>query len=164
MEITGSSLSFKRLSAGDFHLYSLLVTDPDVMKYITGKALSPAEAESRFRHALRLTESNPGAGYFVVSSTQSGEFAGVAKLVLTKENQFEIGYMLMPEHWNKGYASGIVESLVNYARENNLCREIIGIVDPANPASIRVLTKHGFTLYETGLLDGLEAAYYKLLL
>jgi RimJ/RimL family protein N-acetyltransferase len=55
----------------------------------------------------------------------------------------------------------MVEEIINLARKIQIS-ELIGIVDPDNPASIRVLDKFGFKLYETGQIDGLAAAYYKL--
>lgn len=152
------------MSVGDFHLYSRLVTNEQVMKYITGKALTQTEAELRFQKALQLTEEDPVAGFLVVMNNLNSEFIGVGKLVLMAENQYEIGYMLLPEYWGKGFASEIVWCMVNFAKRAQTADELIGIVDPENPASIRVLTKFRFELYETGLIDGLPAAYYKLVL
>jgi ribosomal-protein-alanine N-acetyltransferase len=162
MEVTGKIIRLNRLCAGDFHLYSLLATNADVMKYITGKGLTLAEAEDRFLKALALTESNPGAGFFTVRNIPNGDFIGIAKLVQLDDRQHEVGYMLLPEFWSQGFATGLVKCLLDIARDNRYKGELTGIVDPANPASIRVLTKFGFQLFETGLMDGLEAAYYKL--
>jgi len=162
MEVTGKIIRLNRLCAGDFHLYSLLATNADVMKYITGKGLTLAEAEDRFLKALALTENNPGAGFFTVRNIPNGDFIGIAKLVQLDDRQHEVGYMLLPEFWSQGFATGLVKCLLDIARDNRYKGELTGIVDPANPASIRVLTKFGFQLFETGLMDGLEAAYYKL--
>ncbi len=162
MEVTGKIIRLNRLCAGDFHLYSRLATNADVMKYITGKSLTLAEAEDRFLKALALTESNPGAGFFTVRNIPNGDFIGIAKLVQLDDRQHEVGYMLLPEFWSQGFATELVKCLLDLARENRYKGELTGIVDPANPASIRVLTKFGFQLFETGLMDGLAAAYYKL--
>ncbi len=70
--------------------------------------------------------------------------------------------MLLPENWGKGFASEMVKCMLELNREKSIASEVIGIVDPENPASIRVLTKFGFELYKTGIIDGLAAAYYKL--
>lgn len=163
-KIISHNLIFSRLSTDDFRLYSRLVINGEVMKYITGKALTTDEAENRFQKALQSAEGNPLAGFHIVKSKLNNEFIGVAKLVLIDEDQFEIGYMLLPEHWGKGFASEIVKSLVDFARYKQVAREIIGIVDPDNPASIKVLTKFGFRLFKTGQIEGLDAAYYKLIL
>jgi ribosomal-protein-alanine N-acetyltransferase len=161
MHIPSSQLTFEKLSPTDFHLYTLLAMNEDVMKYITGHALTLEEAELRFRKAIDDNERSIETGFFMVRAKVNKEFIGVAKLTQITENQFEVGYMLLPEHWGKGYASEMVKCMISLARENKIA-ELIGIVDPENPASIKVLTKFGFNLYETGQIDGLAAAYYKL--
>jgi [ribosomal protein S5]-alanine N-acetyltransferase len=88
----------------------------------------------------------------------------VAKLVPYGENQVEVGYMLLPEHWGKGLASEMVAHMILLCREKQLADEIIGIVDPENHASVSVLAKFGFTQYKTGEIDGLAASWYKLML
>jgi [ribosomal protein S5]-alanine N-acetyltransferase len=161
MAITSKRLKFSRLSSDDLDLYTLLTINEEVMKFITGKALTQSESEQRFRKSFELTENNPGAGFFIVRNKMNCEFVGVSKLVQWADNQYEIGYMLLPEFWGKGLASEMVEYLIKLAQKKHLTGDLIGIVDPENPASIRVLTKFCFELYDTGEIDGLAAAYYK---
>jgi [ribosomal protein S5]-alanine N-acetyltransferase len=156
-----SRLVFKRLSKHDFRSYSLLVKNEHVMKYITSKALNTKEAEKRFLKAIYSNTQNPEAGFFIVKNKSENCLIGVSKLVRMEINRAEVGYMLLPECWGKGYATEMVECMINLAKQQNI-HELIGIVDPENPASIRVLTKFGFEHYETGQIDGLAAAYYKL--
>jgi len=164
MNITSGRLIFHRFSTGDFQFYYRLVMNEDVMKYITGKSLTFELAELRFRKALDANDKNPRFGFFIVKNKLNEELVGVAKLVETDTRQAEVGYMLLPEHWGKGYASEMVECMIRLASEQQTTDELIGIVDPENTASIRVLTKFGFQLYETGKFDGLQAAFYKLAL
>jgi len=161
MQIPSSQFIFKKLTATDFQLYALLAMNKDVMKYISGDALTLDEAELRFQKALNINANSDDAGFLIVKNRINDEFIGVAKLVPLSDNQFEVGYMLLPEYWEKGYATAMVEFLISLAREKHI-GELIGIVDPENPASIRVLSKLGFHLYETGEIDGLAATYYKL--
>jgi ribosomal-protein-alanine N-acetyltransferase len=164
IHLTSHRLKYTQISQDDFPSYARLVMDEEVMKYITGKALSVEEALQRFQKALQASEMLSDAGFFLVCSRDNDELVGVTKLVQLAENQYEIGYMLLPEYWGRGFASEMTETMIYLAREKKLTGELIGIVDPENPASIRVLTKSGFELYETGQIDGLEAAYYKLML
>jgi len=156
-----NKMVFNKFTQNDFYLYAQLVTNQDVMKFITGQALTMEEAEIRFNKAVDAGKKSDETGFFIVRNNTNNDFLGVAKFVQLADNQFEVGYMLLPEHWGKGFASGMVEGMIRLAREKQV-RELIGIVDPENPASIRVLTKLGFTLFETGQIDGLAAAYYKL--
>ena len=54
-----------------------------------------------------------------------------------------IGYLFGEEFWGQGYASELVQSLVN-ALAARAPIEIVGGVDTGNPASARVLEKVGF--------------------
>jgi len=162
MNLTSGKLNYTRLSPADLQLYARLVMNDAVMKYITGKALTKDEAEQRFQKAVDTNNTNVEAGFFIVRNKLDETFIGVVKLVELDNNKAEVGYMLVPEHWGQGYASEMVERMIALARENKIAGELIGIVDPENPASIRVLTKFGFKLYDTGQIDGLAAAYYKL--
>jgi RimJ/RimL family protein N-acetyltransferase len=162
MGITTERLLFSRLSPDDFPQYASLATNKDVMKYITGNALTINEAEQRFQKALEQTGKNPDAGVFIVRNKDNGELIGISKLIVLQENQAEVGYMLLPESWGYGFASEMVKCMLDLNKEKSIASEIIGIVDPENPASIRVLTKFGFRLFETGQIDGLAASYYKL--
>jgi [ribosomal protein S5]-alanine N-acetyltransferase len=161
-DLTSRRCIYSRLSTEHFALYSRLVMNEAVMKYITGKALNEEEAEIRFYKAVDATIKNPGAGFFIVRSKQAEKLIGVAKLVETDTNQAELGYMILPEYWGNGYASEMVEFMIRLTRELKLADELIGIVDPGNPASIGVLSKFGFKLSETGELEGLASSIYKL--
>jgi len=160
--LTSDRLKYTQISQDDFPSYARLVMNVDVMKYITGKALTISEAKQRFQKALSANDLLPTAGFFLVRIRNTEEIIGVVKLVQIADNQFEIGYMLLPEYWGRGYASEMTERMMKLANEQQFAGELIGIVDPLNPASIRVLTKFGFELFQTGQIDGLNAEYYSL--
>jgi RimJ/RimL family protein N-acetyltransferase len=162
MDLTSERLIYKRVSPDDLQVYSSLLMNAIVMKYITGKALNSEEAEIRFYKAVDATTKNPEAGFFIVRSKQDEKLIGVAKLVALETNQAEVGYMISPEYWGNGYASEMVEFMIRLTRDIQLAEELIGIVDPENPASIGVLAKFGFKLCETSELDGLVSSSYKL--
>lgn len=86
-------------------------------------------------------------GFLAVTENESGKFIGLSKIVPFENGMTEIGYALLPEFWGKGYASEITSCLVDYARELGTIQELIGLVDPDNQPSIRILTKNGFVFY-----------------
>ena len=57
--------------------------------------------------------------------------------------------MVLPDYWNRGYATAIAAELVNRARKIPGVTRITGLTDPANTASQRVLLKNGFTFEKT---------------
>ena len=56
-----------------------------------------------------------------------------------------LGYLLARDSWGKGYATQLVQGLVQ-AMAGHGPGTLVGGVDAANPASVRVLEKAGFTL------------------
>lgn len=60
----------------------------------------------------------------------------------------DVGYRFLPEAWGKGYATESAAAiLTDHAPRFSLTR-VIGLVEPENRASVRVLQKLGLT-YET---------------
>lgn len=114
------------------------------MKHITGVKLNPEQAIERFQVALDTNEGQEDMGFLAVAEKESGSFIGLGKIVPFENGITEIGYALLPEFWGKGYASEITRLLIEYARKLGNVDELIGLVNPQNEGSIRVLTKHGF--------------------
>ena len=66
-----------------------------------------------------------------------------------REDGAEIDYMVLPDYWNRGYATAIATELVNRARKIPGVTRVTALTDPANAASLRVLLKNGFTFKKT---------------
>lgn len=139
-----SRLQIRKIETGDRNAYLSLATDEAVMRFITGGALGVEAAEQRFSKALVINAQHPQFGLYLLTDQASGGFVGVAKLVLTAEGELEVGYMIAPAYWGRGYASEITAALTHYARQLAPDYRLIAIVDPANQASRRVLEKNGF--------------------
>ena len=115
------------------------------MRMNMGRALAPEEAEPYFAFILRYNRENPDTGTYLVFANDA--FIGVGALYCRSEGA-EIEYMLLPEFWNRGYATEIVSELLKVARGKPEIHQIRAIMDPKNAAFRRVLFKNGF-VYET---------------
>lgn len=155
-------LNFSHYTLADFADYFQLVSNADVMKMITGRPLLENETRERLEKMMSVNQENPNIGHFKVSLSFDGNFVGHSKLVMTGKNEAEIGYVLMPEHWRKGYGDEIAKTLINLAKEVNEIYTLIAIIDPENTASKRILEKQGFQWDYDGDYIGLPAAYYKM--
>ena len=147
MYFESERLIYNKFNNSDFPDYTRLVSRQEVMKHITGNALNIDEARVRFQIALNADRNLDNMGFLAVAEKSTGKFIGLSKIVPFENNMTEIGYALLPEFWGKGYASEITRRLIDYARELGNIRELIGVVDPENQPSIRILTKHGFVFY-----------------
>ncbi len=63
--------------------------------------------------------------------------------------EIEVGYGIDKEFQNKGYATELVERIINWAKTQDNITSIIGITEGKNIASIKVLQKNSFELTES---------------
>ncbi len=140
----------------DFYIYCSLVADGRVMKYITGEGMSGEQARKKFASIMQINEENELLGYFKVIDHDVG-LIGDCKLVRYKYDcsVFEIGYLLQHAFWRKGVGTKICEKLLERAAEIAPNDDIIGVIDPDNVASKRLLEKFGFKSYFVGEEDGI---------
>lgn len=154
------NLLFEHYSESDFSIYFQLVNNPEVMKMILGRPLLEEEARIRFKDMLKLNQTHTDVGHFKISNILTGDNIGHAKLVMTETHQAEIGYLMHPEYWRKGYGGEIAESLVKAAERSAVVEELIAIIDPENIASKKILEGQGFQWDREGEYFGLPAVYY----
>lgn len=162
MQLETERLIFSKYTENDFADYFAMVGDERVMRMITGKALNEAKASTRFATLLATNELHPEFGYYKVLTKNNLEHIGLGKLTLMKQGEAEVGYMLRPAYWGKGYGSEISDGLIKYARTLKQLHTLMAIIDPENTASKRILENAGFTLDEVCVMDGLPAAIYRL--
>lgn len=154
--MTVESISLTKYIPSDFSTYYPLVKEDNVMQYITGKGLTAEEARKKFDSMIKINTRDAEIGYFKVYNN-AGEFIGDAKIEwdIQDSSQLEIGYILKEIYWGKGYGTMICAKLLSLAEELFSTVDIIGIIDPDNAASKRLLEKFGFKSYFIGVEDNL---------
>lgn len=162
MELESLRLVFSKYTEHQFPDYYTLAGDERVMKMITGKGLTEAEATARYQKLLEANKQHPYFGFFNALAKDGLQMIGLGKLTLTKEGEAEVGYMLLPAYWGKGYGTEISDCLIQYARTHQELHTLMAVIDPANAASKRILEKAGFTLSDVCDVNGLPAEIYRL--
>ncbi|QFT90894.1 Acetyltransferase (GNAT) family protein [Bacillus sp. THAF10] len=155
-----NNLSLVKYDENDFPFYYALVSNEMVMKQITERAIPLDEAKNNYTNILEKNARSDVFGSYKVFDSNS--YIGLAHLTLNanQPTEAEIGYMLLPEFWGKGYGSTIAHLLV--AKASNLdIKTLTAIIDPDNIASKKILTKQGFHTEKVTSLDGLPAEYLK---
>jgi RimJ/RimL family protein N-acetyltransferase len=155
-------LEYLKYKAPDYFLYHELSSNSKVMKYITGRPLAEAETKIRFEKILLLNEKHEKPGVFIVRDLITKDYLGLAKATIYGEGEIEIGYALMPPFWGKGFGYEISKKMVSYGRVIENAKAIVGIIDPANLVSKRILEKCGLSFFEDTLIDGQPGAVYKM--
>lgn len=148
-------LSLIKYLPEDFMDYCNLVGNDDVMRYITGKGMAVSEAKEKFTSILEINDEENMLGYFKVVDDALG-WVGECKLVRYKYDRslLEIGYLLKQEFWKQGLGTQICEILLQRAIAVAPHHPVIGVIDPENTASKRLLEKFGFESYFSGIEDG----------
>ena len=122
-----------------------LDSDPRVLKYINGgKPMPKSEVDKAMRRVTRYYPMYPGLGVWRASLRDSGRFIGWYCLkYCPPTTDVEVGYRLLYAHWGRGYATEGARALVDYGFDDLGLARIIGVTDPGNKASQRVLMKAG---------------------
>lgn len=151
MEIT-----LQKYEPEDFNCFKMLVSEDDLMKYISGSGLNEYQARIKFDRILEINSKEPGLGYFKVFNAEK-EFVGDCKLERYKHDHtiLEIGYIIKKDFWRNGIGSLICEELLAVAHNLYPDLDVIGIIDPENIASKKLLEKFGFERYFIGIEDDL---------
>ena len=138
-------LEFRDFVADDFDDLSRLNSDPRVMTYIAnGKPMSREEVVRALKRIIRYPTLYPDFGIWRASRRDNGAFIGWFSLKYTgKSPDVEVGYRLLPEAWGRGFATEGATALVAYGFDDLGLHRIIGVTDPGNKASQRVLLKAG---------------------
>lgn len=149
------NISLKKFVASDFELYQYLVSDEEVMKYVSGRVLSTEENQVKFSNLIKLNNKGNFEGYFIVYDQD--HLVGFTKI---EEYSFdtlayEVGYILLKENWGKGYGKAVCKKLIEEVYRNEPNAALIGIIDPENVASKKILLSHGFQTYFVGIEDNL---------
>lgn len=128
-----------------------LFTDAEVMKYVDKGVLSKQAADALWH---KLTKEFYPAGIktiWAVVDKEDGRFVANASIRPRPEqkHETEIGYMLMPDEWGKGYATEIAKRLVTFGFEELKLKQVFATVDIENENSIKVLEKCGMDRVRT---------------
>ena len=157
-------LLLREFDQGDAAAVYVLGSDPAVTRYTH----DPGGALTSVEQAREVLRSHPiadyrkhGFGRWACVHKASGEVIGFAGLkYLDDLSEVDIGYRLLPAYWGVGLATEVCRAVLDYGFAHLRLERIIGLVDPENVASVRVLEKLGLTFDEVMEDQGLTVAKY----
>ncbi len=143
-------LDFRLLDDGDFDAWLPLMENEDAIRFLgLGKMKSAHERCEFWFNKMRYRYDNDLGGMNVLVERSSGTFIGQCGLLVQDidgERELEIGYSILPKHWNKGFASEAARKCRDVAFENDYAPSIISITHAENTRSQRVALNNGMTL------------------
>jgi RimJ/RimL family protein N-acetyltransferase len=131
-----------------------LDSDPEVMRYLSGRASTREEVESSHRRRIAAAAKADGLGFWV--GLVDDEFVGWWILQPAHgpdqpddPRVADLGYRLLRRHWGKGLASEGARELVRYGFEEVGLDRIIAQTLAVNAASRAVMERVGLSYVRT---------------
>jgi RimJ/RimL family protein N-acetyltransferase len=162
-------LETERLILRDFTLedvqkVALILGDPRVMQFSPQGILSTAETQAKIEEFIDSYQ-RQGFGKWAVVFKDNHQLIGYCGIILEHidgVDEPEVGYRLAPAFWGQGLATEAAKAAVQYGLNQLRLPYILGIVEPANTASVKILKKLGMTYSRTTILYGSEVDLYRL--
>lgn len=153
-------LVMRAMTAADADAFFALNSHPEVMRH-TGEP--PIESVEAARQALERYPDFDTVGYgrWGCVLRETGALIGFCGLKsLDDLDEVDIGYRFLPEYWGRGLATEACRASLAFGFDTIGLERIIGLVMPANVASIRVLDKCGMVADGEIDYDGVRALRY----
>jgi RimJ/RimL family protein N-acetyltransferase len=137
-------LILRRFTSDEGALLARLHLDPRVMRYAGGVQTAEQSRAMFEQRVLAYYDANPGLGVWATIERASGECIGLHLINhIQGESDIQVGYLLYPEYWGKGYATEGARAALRYAYGELRLPRIVAITDLANVESQHVLEKCG---------------------
>ena len=133
-----------------------LLTDPEVMRFLGGRALPTEAIPEVVQKWIRRWERDD-VGPFALERREDGAFVGRTGLLAWdtrtwthsslaeagEHAQPELGWALVQAHWGHGYATEAARAVRDWTREERGIGRLISLIAPTNMASQRVAERLG---------------------
>lgn len=146
-------LETERLLLKDYQFEDLdeffsLKSCTEVWKYSTFLPLKEKEQAKHLLENIINTRINEKYAFMALYKKDIKVFIGEAGIIdiNSNANRCVVGYNLLPQFWNQGYATEITKQIVKYAFDILRFERIEALALQQNTASCKVLEKCGFRL------------------
>jgi len=141
-------LELRPFTLEDAPAYWPLVSHPDVLRYTGEPALQSLGEVRELLSARPLRDyATYGYGRLACIEKATGELIGFCGLKYLEDlGETDIGYRFLPRCWGMGYATESATAAMKHGTETLGLKRIIGLVEPENAGSVRVLEKLGLEL------------------
>jgi [ribosomal protein S5]-alanine N-acetyltransferase len=135
-------LKLEELTDRDVDSVFMLTSNEKVMRFFP-EILNYEDTQRMVQKILRQYREY-GYCFWKVLLKPDEEFIGIAGILhqeIDMEPKTEISYRILPEYWNKGYATEAAMACKKYAETELNIKNFISLIHPQNEASICVATK-----------------------
>jgi len=139
-------LILRRLTVDDDRFILTLLNEPSFLRYIGDKKVRNLEdARQYILNGPVASYERHGFGLCLVELRESHTPIGMCGLLKREElPDADIGFALLPEFWNKGFAFEAAAAVLKDAREKLRLQRILAITSLDNEASVDLLQRLEF--------------------
>lgn len=145
MEIKTSRLILRDFKSSDLNFYIELETNKDCLMYEQEKSYPIDSIRSNFNTILQNQTKQRDKYSFVIEENEN--HISVGRIVIWKIDEsiseWEIGWILHPQYWGKGYASEAAQALINNVFTNHNAHRIQALCHEHNVQSESVMIRIG---------------------
>ncbi|WP_299556198.1 GNAT family N-acetyltransferase [Seonamhaeicola sp.] len=158
-------LRFRKVQWSDFDAWLKFHENPETSKYWEAALEAPEiECQKWYDKQFYRYNNNLGGMNALIEKDSENLIGHCGLLVQTVDQirEIEIGYSLLPEFWNKGYATEAAKKCRDYAFSNHLTDSIISIISLTNKPSENVALKNGMSLEKRTIYNGNEVNIFRI--
>jgi ribosomal-protein-alanine N-acetyltransferase len=157
-------LLFRRIAREDFPAWLKFFQDSRTSLHWREEKISPElKCENWYQKQHWRYENDTGGMNALVHKT-TGQLIGHAGLLVQHVDgveELEIGYSLLPEFWNAGYATEAAMKCKQCAFQNNFAESLISIISLTNTPSQQVASKNGMHVEKQTTYHGNQVFIYR---
>lgn len=157
-------LFLRPLSMDDLEEVHRMHSDPETIRYASGRVKSREESFDWLERAIDSYETN-GHGFWALELRPSGDYVGHAGLlaqVVEDVPETEIAYWIAREHWGRGLATEAAIASRDHGFHTLGRARLISIIHPDNRASRRVAEKVGLRVEKSAIHKGVDVLIYSI--
>ncbi len=157
-------LILRNIHEDDFDDLFRMNSDPLIMKYVgDGSTRNQEQMTNELEILISHYTRKPGLGIWATILKDTNMFVGASGLVYYDNTpEIEIGYRMLKEHWNKGYATEASMGLLEYGFKKIGLKKIVSSAHVENFASRRVMEKIGMRHVDNRVHYSCLQAYYEI--
>lgn len=156
IEFETERLLLRQWQETDIESYAAICADPEVMRYLTGRAFDHLES---WRHLAFIIGhwQLKGFGHWAVEEKKTGLLLGrTGFLQPAGWPGFEIGWTLARSGWGKGFATEAAKAALALAFDEMGKKDVISIIHPQNQASKNVAGRLGESYRHDTEINGVK--------
>ena len=164
MLIETNRLILREFQRTDLQELASILADPKVMRFSPTGVNSVEQVQEKIQGFITCYKGF-GFGKWAVVLKENNQLLGYCGIAIDRidgKDGKELGYRIDSRYWGQGLATEAASATVRYGFEQFNLPYLLGIVEQANLASVRVLVKVGMQYERVTIFHEVEMDVYRL--